>query len=227
MLKGRNFFPFKEDLDQIDNANDTFCAFIDLKIRVPAIVTNSTRAICISPPSYYWHQSRVELTLNGIEYTEDENIFYYYKPPHLFDVSPRLGPLKGGNTVTVTGTNFQDTDEVRCKFGNIVTDGHYQSASEITCVVPPGIEPGWVDLKIAQKASMWSSPVKFLYYETPAIESIEPTCGPDFGYTQITVRGKNFIDLGHNKIMCVFNETIFTNATIMDNTLVYCDSPAF
>ena len=57
MLKGRNFFPFKEILDEIDNANDTFCAFLDLGkgVRVPASVINSTRAICISPPSYYWH----------------------------------------------------------------------------------------------------------------------------------------------------------------------------
>lgn len=54
-LKGRNFFPFKEDLDQIDNANDTFCAFIELKVRVLAHVTNSTRATCVAPPSYYYH----------------------------------------------------------------------------------------------------------------------------------------------------------------------------
>ena len=86
MLKGRNFYPFKEIQDEINNANDTFCAFLDLKVRVPAIVTNSTRAICVSPPSYYWHQSRVEITLNGVEYTDDEKIFYYYKPPLLFDV---------------------------------------------------------------------------------------------------------------------------------------------
>jgi hypothetical protein len=41
------------------------------------------------------------------------------------------------------------------------------------------------------------------------------------------VRGSNFVDLGHDKAMCVFNETIFTNATIMDDTWIMCDSPAF
>jgi len=34
MLKGRNFYPFKDYLDEINNANDTFCAFLDLKLRV-------------------------------------------------------------------------------------------------------------------------------------------------------------------------------------------------
>jgi hypothetical protein len=65
-----------------------------------------------------------------------------------------------------------------------------------------------------------------LYYEKPIIYSIGPQCGPDYGYTQITVYGKNFIDMGHNKAMCVFNRTIFTNATIMENDIIKCDSPS-
>ena len=74
---------------------------------------------------------------------------------------------------------------------------------------------------------MYSPPVQFLYYDKPVIYSIGPICGPDYGYTQITVYGKNFLDMGHNKVMCVFNTTIFTNATIMDSETIKCDSPAF
>lgn len=32
--------------------------------------------------------------------------------------------------------------------------------------------------------------------------------------------------MGHNKVMCVFNKTIFTNATIMDERTLKCDSPS-
>lgn len=73
---------------------------------------------------------------------------------------------------------------------------------------------------------MWSTPVKYLYYDIPKIHSIEPTCGPETGYTQIAVYGSGFTDLGRNKAMCVFNHTVFTNATIMTDELMYCDSPA-
>lgn len=66
-----------------------------------------------------------------------------------------------------------------------------------------------------------------MYYNQPAVGTIEPICGPDYGYTQIKVTGKDFIDLGHNKALCVFNETIFTNATVFNETTIYCDSPAF
>lgn len=73
---------------------------------------------------------------------------------------------------------------------------------------------------------MWSTPVKYLYYDIPTILNIEPTCGPETGYTQIAVHGGGFTDLGRNKAMCVFNRTVYTNATIMSDELMYCDSPA-
>jgi hypothetical protein len=111
-LHGRNFFPFKDYLDQIDNSIDTWCAFPDLKKRIHAFVTNSTTATCVAPPADSHTQTKVEITLNGVEYTEDENIFYYYKPPTLFDVTPRMGPVRGGTTVLVTGSNFEDTGEI-------------------------------------------------------------------------------------------------------------------
>lgn len=49
LLRGRNFHPFKDQ--NIDNANDTFCMFENLA-KVPAMVINSTKIHCISPPSY-------------------------------------------------------------------------------------------------------------------------------------------------------------------------------
>ena len=65
----------------------------------------------------------------------------------------------------------------------------------------------------------------YLYYETPIITRIEPICGPERGFTQITVFGKNFVNMGFGMTMCVFNNTIFTNATIMEHNIIKCDSP--
>jgi hypothetical protein len=69
----------------------------------------------MSPASYYFHQSVVELTLNGEEYTEDENIFYYYKPPLLYDLDPREGPVRVATLVSVSGTGFENTgNQIKC-----------------------------------------------------------------------------------------------------------------
>jgi hypothetical protein len=144
----------------------------------------------------------------------------------VLDINPREGPVKGGTVVTLQGTNFQNTGNIRCLFGDKETKGKYISLIEVECTSPPTDHPGYVDLSIAFGDDDWSKPVKYLYYDIPKIYSIEPPCGPETGYTQIAVIGANFIDLGRNKALCVFNHTIFTNATVMNENLMYCDSPA-
>ena len=79
---------------------------------------------------------------------------------------------------------------------------------------------------MAFEEGKWSSgSVDFLYYDQPQVAKIEPTCGPEHGYTQITVYGKNFVDLGVGKVLCAFNRTVFMNATVMEPDIIKCDSP--
>lgn len=88
--------------------------------------------------------------------------------------------------------------------------------SRISCVSPPTDKPGYVPLTISYEGERYSSEtVKYLYYETAEVLNILPTCGPVTGYTQIQVFGKNYIDMGFDKVKCVFNGTIFMNATII------------
>lgn len=124
------------------------------------------------------------------------------------------------------GSNFRDTKNITCKFNETVVRGKFLSTSEIECYSPPSEHPGFVPLSVALELEMFSQPVQYLYYEKPYIDYIEPICGPDYGFTQITVYGRNFIDMGHNKAMCVFNKSIYTNATIMDEHTMKCDSPS-
>lgn len=70
-----------------------------------------------------------------------------------------------------------------------------------------------------------SEPIYFNCIERPKIISIDPPCGPVTGYTQIAVHGSNFADLGPNKAFCVFNNTHYMNATIINENMLYCSSP--
>ena len=38
--------------------------------------------------------------------------------------------------------------------------------------------------------------------------------------------GKNFLDLGRDASLCVFNRTVFTNATVLSDSMIVCDSPS-
>ncbi len=180
LVKGNNFNPFKDE--DINNSNDTYVMFEGLG-KVVVEVVNSTKAYVRAPPSYVLRQSIVEITLNNQQYTDDNNVYYYFRPPYLFDANPREGWVRGGTRVVLIGSNFRPTNNITCKFGESVVPGKYLSPSEIECYSPPHDKPEFVDLQVSMEMDMYSAPVKYLYYDQPEIERIEPICGPDYGYT--------------------------------------------
>lgn len=230
VVRGNNFQPFHPDQGDPDIKNSTRCAFTALDgghgVWTPATVLNSTRAICIAPAARGHSQTPVEITLNAQDWTDDGTLYYYYKPPFLFDVQPRQGPLRGGTNVTVMGTNFNRTGHITCRFGHKEAPAELRSSSEIRCQAPAYLEPGTVELSISLLPGLYSSPVAYLYYESPVVTAVSPPCGPEAGFTQLTVTGTNFRDLGSDLALCVFNKTIFTNATVISDTEIICDSPS-
>ena len=124
-------------------------------------------------------ETRVEVTLNNQQYTDDNVPYYYYRPPQVFDIDPREGPTKGGTKVIVFGTKFKDSKNITCRFGNQPVHGTWLDSSRIQCVSPPTDKPGYVPLTISYEGERYSSEtVKYLYYDTPEVYNITPTCGP-------------------------------------------------
>lgn len=189
-------------------------------------VINATKSVCYSPPSYILRWVYVEITLNNQQYTDDMEIFYYYHPPMVYEINPRRGPVKGGTTVIITGSHFTDTGDIRCKFNETVVQGTYVDSNTIKCVSPVYPHPATVPLAVALEGDKFSSGINtmYTYYDTPILTKIEPICGPERGYTQITVTGKNFLQ-DYNIAQCIFNGTRYMNATVMSNSTLVCDSP--
>ena len=229
-IRGQNFNPMVE-IEDIDNHNDTFCVFIfssGAREQQQANVISSTEVECISPPSFEDREVPVEITLNTREWTNDNTLFYYYHPPYIYSINPNIGPISGGTNVSIIGSNFEDTGFVQCQFGDKVVEGEFINNNKLACVSPPVEKPATVNLKVAVRPDEFSSGVntKFRYYATPVIDHIEPMCGPERGFTQVTVYGKDFPVGYSNEVKCVFNRTIFTNATVMDENTIKCDSPS-
>mmetsp|Transcript_34677 Transcript_34677/g.53142 ORF Transcript_34677/g.53142 Transcript_34677/m.53142 type:complete len:168 (+) Transcript_34677:1593-2096(+) len=67
----------------------------------------------------------------------------------------------------------------------------------------------------------------YTYFANPIVspQPLEPACGPTEGYTQITVKGQNFVEFGFGSAKCIFNGTYFTNATVLNKDTIVCDSP--
>lgn len=209
------------------NKNDTFCRF-GKNIKSQGKVISSTEMECISPPSYDERSYVLEITLNNREYTDDEVKFFYYHPPFVYQITPKIGPTSGNTLVTIIGSNFEDTGYVMCKFGEKLVTGQYINENEIQCLAPQVEKPGKVHLSLAIRPDEFSSGAStiYRYYDTPIIDIIEPKCGPERGFTQLSVIGQKFPAEDSEFIKCVFNGNIFKNVTVINETMLKCDSPS-
>lgn len=169
----------------------------------------------------------VEVSLNTRDWSDDQSPYFYYRPSKITNIEPKEGPTRGNTTVMVYGIDFTPGKKIICKWNEVKTRGKFISMGQIECLSPPWPMATKVKLAIAyegEDSKFQSESFDFLYYETPVIKSIEPTCGPITGYTQITVKGANFVDMGFGKVKCLFNDTAM-NATIIDSQTLMCSSP--
>jgi hypothetical protein len=79
--------------------------------------------------------------------------FTYLPPPAptVSGLSPASGPVTGTATpITISGTNFIPTSgtQVTVNFGGKTAVGQVLSATSVSCVPPPGLVPGQVDVQV-------------------------------------------------------------------------------
>jgi large repetitive protein len=72
-----------------------------------------------------------------------------------------------------------------------------------------------------------SDVLTYTYFANPVLneDPLSPSCGPVEGFTQITVRGKNFVEFHFGQAKCIFNETMYMNATVLNSDTLVCDAP--
>lgn len=86
-------------------------------IYMPATLESPSR-IKVKVPKYTKPDVlRVELTLNGADYTHDNKTYGFYDP-YVIDVQPRLISVDGSTQVTIRGIGFVDSGETKGKFTN-------------------------------------------------------------------------------------------------------------
>jgi len=125
-----------------------------------------------------------------------EHSKYLYGVPSVTSVSPAAGPVTGGNTVVITGTNFNNVTAV--KFGTKdATSYAVNSPTQITAVAPSG--NGMVDVFVTNNAGTNSSALGSKYtYGPPTVgpttteAALSPKGGPSEGGHSVTIRGTGF-----------------------------------
>jgi hypothetical protein len=113
--------------------------------------------------------------------------------PEVNAISPDHGPREGGNTVVITGANFNGVTAVH--FGYHEAESFtVVSDSEITAVAPPSFGSGeggsvlYIDVfGPGGESGEWNPAAKYGY--TPVIDEIDPGSGPAAGGTAVTLFG--------------------------------------
>ena len=125
----------------------------------------------------------------------------------VYSLSPHLGDVGGGMRVNLTGRDFVDYGDVRCRFGtNAWTRATVDTATSMHCLTPanfsdqllfPLASPsGRVDVpvEVTFNGVTWSSSdTWFAFYDLgyTRISRIEPAGGPTSGDTAVTVHGRH------------------------------------
>src|SRR5258706_342761 len=91
--------------------------------------------------------------------------------PTVTNVNPNTGPMQGGTSVTITGTNFSGATAV--SFGsNAAASFTVNSATQITATSPAGVGTVDVTVTTAGGTSAISSSDRFTYGPAPTVTNV-------------------------------------------------------
>ena len=149
-------------------------------------VVSSTQITATAPAAPV---APVDVTVVTPGGTSNAVLYYYLPPPTVAVVAPSMGPVAGGNTVTITGTGLTLTTAVH--FGSAAATGvTVVSDNQVTVHAPAGTGTVAVTVSTPGGTSLpgVGSPY-YTYVALPAISALSPAQGPASGGTAVTITG--------------------------------------
>lgn len=116
----------------------------------------------------------------------------YGDTPTVTGLSPTSGSVLGGNTITLTGTDFSGVSVVR--FGGTSAAFTVDNDTTITATVPSTTVAGavYVSVTSAGGTSAGAAANQYTYLPLPAITSVAPASGPTAGGNPVVIKGSDF-----------------------------------
>eukprot|EP00466_Bigelowiella_natans_P014684 jgi/Bigna1/127040/aug1.3_g1748 len=186
-----------------------------------AIVRSSTVAECELPANtdVHGHFTDAVITDRDGNYLGAQVRIMHIATPSLSYVVPAVGFQ--GVTVTLTGTSFTETGDLKCWFGRTAVQATVTGNTTATCVVPSKT-PGRSFLRLTNNNADFSRPLPFTIENKPSINGIFPTSVRAIGRSEVTITG-NLFKPG-NPTRCKFGSK-FINATVVNTTHITCVTP--
>ncbi|VVE76123.1 autotransporter outer membrane beta-barrel domain-containing protein [Pandoraea anapnoica] len=113
--------------------------------------------------------------------------------PQPSSVSPASGPIAGGNTVVITGTNFVQGTHVYFD-ATEATSVTVNDQHTITAVAPAHLA-GAVSVGVSNNGGAASGSNLYTYVPPPTVTGVSPSQGSTAGGTSVTITGTNLADV--------------------------------
>ncbi len=184
------------------------------------VVVSSTSITCTTPSG---SAGAVDVTVTNpdTQFATSSGGFTYMVNPTVASVSPNIGPLAGGTSVTVTGTGFVAGSAVSLG-GSACTGITVVNATTITCTTSShaaGTVNAVVNLLDGRTGSATNA---FSYVVAPTLFGVYPAQGSTAGGTTITLLGTNFISGATVKV----NGVSCTGVTFVSANVVTAVTPS-
>jgi hypothetical protein len=131
-------------------------------------------------------------TPGGTSTASRADLYTYIPGPSVTGISPASGPVAGGTTVTITGTDLTGATDV--EFGSTPATGfNPDGPDQITATAPAGT--GTVDITVTTPSgtSPTSDADRYEYIAAPSVTGISPASGPEAGGTTVTITGTDLL----------------------------------
>ena len=151
------------------------------------------------------------------------SVLFEYQHVRVLNIVPNYGPVLGGTTVVVQGTQFA-AGEILCQFGGSVVPAIFLSGAEISCVTPVcHALPGPVTVQVINTEATYLSTIEFTFEPQPVVVSVVPQRGPAAGGTTITLYGAGLVNA--NDMFCLIGSNSALSR-FWSPTRVECVTPA-
>jgi tRNA threonylcarbamoyladenosine modification (KEOPS) complex Pcc1 subunit len=146
---------------------------------------------------------------------------YVIPPPTVTSVSPNIGPAAGGQTVTITGTNFTNASSVTIN-SVAVSSFTVTSNTTINAVTPAGAVATNRSIVVTTPNGSNSANTLYSYVSAPVVTSVNPNSGVSLGGTNITITGAKF----YSPASVTIGGIAATNIAVVSATSITATTPA-
>lgn len=179
VVRGEGFYPQNADLE-LAGYPAVKCIFIDVArsyVSLPAVFIDTFAISCPVPAvnntlasSTLALPMKIIVDLNGQQYTNNTNYFYFAKLWQVYRTIPSLSPMTGGVSVTVIGPYFRSSTRLNCKFGDSYASYvSYINNTAIVCRTPSMEMASLVAVEVSLDGFYWS--LDQVQFEVYAVKS--------------------------------------------------------